>query len=297
MRHELLLYAQDDTLVDVAAPFLKDGLAAGDAVVTVLDTRKLDLLHAALGAQAKGVAWIDVASHYTRPEAAVADYDARLRALVGDGVPHVRLFGELPPLRSEAQCDAWIAYDAILNRAFDQHPVSVLCGYDGRAVPERVLAAARESHPVVHGHGPNEAFADPAAIVRAHTPEPEPVPGLRTIPAGDGARALRRALVAAMTASGLGPRAIGGMVLAANEVVANAYRYAGGPPEVRAGSPDGRFVCEITDSGTGFDDPLAGHLPPRARGDRGAGLWIARQSTSRLEMFHSEGGQTVRLWA
>jgi len=175
--------------------------------------------------------------------------------------------------------------------------VSVLCGYDGRAVPERVLAAARESHPVVHGHGPNEAFADPAAIVRAHTPEPAPLPGLRTIPAEDGARALRRALVAAMTAAGLGPQAIGGMVLAANEVVANAYRYAGGPPEVRAGSADGRFVCEITDSGTGFDDPLAGHLPPRARGDRGAGLWIARQSTSRLEMLRSEGGQTVRLWA
>ena len=297
MRHELLLYAQDDTLVDVVAPFLEDGLAAGDAVVTVLDTRKLDLLRAALGAQAKGVAWIDVASHYTRPEAAVADYDARLRALVGDGVPHVRLFGELPPLRSEAQCDAWIAYDAILNQAFDHHPVSVLCGYDRRAVPERVLGAARKSHPVVHGHGLNDAFADPAAIVRAHTPEPEPVPGLRTIPAGDGARALRRALVAAMTAAGLGPRAIGGMVLAANEVVANAYRYAGGPPEVRAGSADGRFVCEITDSGTGFDDPLAGHLPPRARGDRGAGLWIARQSTSRLEMVRSEGGQTVRLWA
>ena len=297
MRHELLLYAQDDTLVDVAAPFLEDGLAAGDAVVTVLDTRKLDLLHAALGAKAKGVAWIDVASHYTRPEAAVADYDARLRALVGDGVPHVRLFGELPPLRSDAQCDAWIAYDAILNRAFDHHPVSVLCGYDRRAVPERVLGAARKSHPVVHGHGPNDAFTDPAAIVRAHTPELEALPGLRPIPAGDGARALRRALVAAMTAAGLGPQAIGGMVLAANEVVANAYRYAGGPPGVRAGSADGRFVCEITDSGTGFDDPLAGHLPPRARGDRGAGLWIARQSTSRLEMFHSEGGQTVRLWA
>ena len=136
MQHELLLYEQDDALVDIAAPFLEDGLAAGEAVVTVLDARKLDLLHAALGAHANGVAWIDVASHYTRPEAAVADYDARLRALVRGGAPHVRLFGELPPLRSEAQCDAWIAYDAILNRAFDHHPVSVLCGYDGRAVPE-----------------------------------------------------------------------------------------------------------------------------------------------------------------
>ena len=296
MQHELLLYEQDDALVDGAAPFLEDGLGAGDAVVTVLDARKRDLLRAALGAQAEGVSWIDVASHYTRPEAAVADYDARLRALVGSGVQHVRVFGELPPLCSEAQCDAWIAYDAILNRAFDHHPVSLLCGYDGRAVPDRVLAAARGSHPVVRGQGPNAAYADPAAVVRAHTPEADSVPGLRAIPAGDGAGTLRRALVAAMTAAGLGPEAIGGMVLAANEVVANAYRHADGPPEVRAGSVDGRFVCEIADRGTGFDDPLAGHLPPRPGGDRGAGLWVARQSTSRLELLPGEG-QTVRLWA
>src|SRR5689334_4484840 len=151
MRHELLPYEQDDVLVDVVAPFLEDGLAAGDAVVTVLDARKLDLLQAELGARARDVAWIEVESHYTRPEAAVADYDARLRALVDSGVPHVRLFGELPPLSSDAECDAWIAYDAILNRAFDHHPVSVLCGYDGRVVPERVMAAALRSHPVVHG--------------------------------------------------------------------------------------------------------------------------------------------------
>jgi anti-sigma regulatory factor (Ser/Thr protein kinase) len=63
---------------------------------------------------------------------------------------------------------------------------------------------------------------------------------------------------------------------------------------VRLGQADGRFVCEIADHGPGLDDPLAGYLPPRP--GRGAGLWVARQLTRRLEMLSSERGLTTRLW-
>jgi hypothetical protein len=37
LRHELLLYEDDDRLADDAAAFLAEGLEAGDAVVTVLE--------------------------------------------------------------------------------------------------------------------------------------------------------------------------------------------------------------------------------------------------------------------
>jgi anti-sigma regulatory factor (Ser/Thr protein kinase) len=303
LSHELLLYEDDDRLVDGATVFLAEGLEAGEAVVTVLEARKLAILREALAPRAHDVTWIDVAGHYTRPEAAVADYDASVRTLVRDGAPRVRLFGELPTLESEAQCDAWIAYDAILNRAFDDQPVSVLCGYDGRVVPDRVVEAARRTHPAIHGDGPNADFVDPAEVVRAHTPTSQPLPGLRALETGDGASALRRALIAEMRAAGLAAEAIDGMVLAANEVLVNARRYAGGRPGIRAGRVGDGFVCEITDDGPGFDDPLAGYVPPRADrnghggGDRGAGLWIARQSTARLEVMRADDGLTVRLWA
>jgi anti-sigma regulatory factor (Ser/Thr protein kinase) len=303
LRHELLLYEDDNRLVDAASGFLAAGLDTGEAVVTVLEARKLEIMREALGPRARDVTWMDVAGHYTRPEAALADYDASVRTLVRDGAPRVRLFGELPALESEAQCDAWIAYDAILNRAFEGQPVSILCGYDGRVVPDRALEAACRSHPHIRGDGPNTDFADPAEVVRAHTPTSQPLPGLRTLESGDGASALRRALVADMRAAGVPAEAIDGMVLAANEVLVNARRYAGGRPEVRAGRVGDGFVCEITDGGPGFDDPLAGYLPPRAGRNshgghaRGAGLWIARQSTARLEVVRADGGLTVRLWA
>ena len=170
LRHELLLYEDDERLADDATVFLAEGLEAGEAVVTVLEARKLGIVREALGPRAHDVTWIDLAGHYTRPEAALADYDASVRTLVRDGAPRVRLFGELPTLESEAQCDAWIAYDAILNRAFDHQPVSILCGYDGRVLPDRVLEAARRTHPRIRGGGPNADFGDPAEVVRAHTP-------------------------------------------------------------------------------------------------------------------------------
>jgi anti-sigma regulatory factor (Ser/Thr protein kinase) len=59
---------------------------------------------------------------------------------------------------------------------------------------------------------------------------------------------------------------------------------------------DGRFVCEVTDGGPGLDDPFAGYLPRNSRGDRGAGLWVARQLTWRVDLLTSSHGLTVRLW-
>jgi hypothetical protein len=63
---------------------------------------------------------------------------------------------------------------------------------------------------------------------------------------------------------------------------------------VRYGSANARFVCEIADHGSGLDDPLAGYLPPRP--GHGAGLWVARQLTRRLDMVSTERGLTTRLW-
>jgi anti-sigma regulatory factor (Ser/Thr protein kinase) len=62
------------------------------------------------------------------------------------------------------------------------------------------------------------------------------------------------------------------------------------------GLVDGHFVCEISDDGPGLDDPLAGYVPPRPDQEDGAGLWVARQLSSRLELMSSADGLTVRLW-
>jgi hypothetical protein len=75
-------------------------------------------------------------------------------------------------------------------------------------------------------------------------------------------------------------------------------QHGGGLGSVRVGMFDGTFVCEVADSGPRFDDPLVGHLPAWPGGDIGAGLWVARQLTSRLEFLTTPaGGLMTRLWA
>jgi anti-sigma regulatory factor (Ser/Thr protein kinase) len=86
------------------------------------------------------------------------------------------------------------------------------------------------------------------------------------------------------------------MLVAAREVLSNAERYGNGVRSLRVGTVEGRFVCEVTDAGGGLDDPLAGYVPPRPLGADPAGLWIARQLTSRLELHSADDGLTVRLW-
>ena len=87
------------------------------------------------------------------------------------------------------------------------------------------------------------------------------------------------------------------MLLAAGEVFANAGRHGGGATSLRVGRVGIHFVCEIADAGSGLDDPLVGYVPPRAAQACGVGLWVARQTTSALELLHPDGGGlTVRLW-
>ena len=297
--HNLFLYAEDGALVDQVVPFLTQGIAEREAVVIVLDPRKTALVREALGPIAARVASVDRDTYYTRPEDALAGYDARVRRYLQDGAPRVRVFGELPPCRTKTDSDTWILYEALLNPAFAHHPVTIVCGLDGREQPDEVIEGAWRTHPRTLNDkwSDNGHFHDPSDTVRALTPRPDDVSGLRAIPTDEGARALRRRLQSEMAAWQLPDDRADKMLAAAGEILANAHRHGGGVRRVRAGRVGEQFVCEISDHGPGLDDPLAGYLPPRPGHGGGAGLWVARQATTRLEMLSTERGLTTRLWA
>jgi anti-sigma regulatory factor (Ser/Thr protein kinase) len=294
--HNLFAYVEDGALVDQIAPLLRAGVREGEAVVAVVDPRKRGLLAQALGPFAQRIDWIDRDTYYTRPEDAVAGYDARVRHYVRDGAPRVRVFGELPRCRTPAETDTWILYEALLNPAFSHHPVTIVCGLDVREQPDAVLEGSWETHPCTLNEqwSDNAHFHDPRAVVRARTAAPLDAPGLTRLATDIDARTLRSRLLAAMCAESVPTTVATDLLIAINEILANAHRHGGGVRTVRYGSSGGRFVCEIADHGRGLDDPLAGHVPPRQ--GQGAGMWVARQLTQRLDMISTERGLTTRLW-
>jgi anti-sigma regulatory factor (Ser/Thr protein kinase) len=297
--HNLYQYDADSALVDHVVPFLAAGVAEREAVVLVVDPRKRALIEEALGALARQIDYVDRDTYYTRPEAALAGYDAQVRRYLDGGAERVRVFGELPLCGTQEETDTWIRYEALLNPAFAHHPVTIVCGLDAREQPDSVLEGSWETHPrtMNNGWSENGHYHDPAEVLRARTPPAEDVAGLGAVSADTNARALRLRLLAEMAAAEIPRHEAEQMVVAAGEVLANAHRYGGGVRALRIGRVREGFVCEISDHGPGLEDPVAGYVPPGSDVNRGAGLWVARQMTRRLDMLSSERGLTIRLWA
>jgi anti-sigma regulatory factor (Ser/Thr protein kinase) len=116
------------------------------------------------------------------------------------------------------------------------------------------------------------------------------------LPLDGGPRGFREALGAELEAAAVSEVEAGNLLVAAEEVLANAQRHGGERLSVHVGPVGNRFVCEVSDDGPGIDDPFAGFLPPRPGHAYGAGLWVARQLTRQLELVPSPQGATVRLW-
>ena len=275
--------------------FLRAGLDAGEALVVAHTRPGLALVRDALGADAAEVTFVDVSAAYTRPARTLAGYhDVYAERL--QTATSVRAVADVQIGPDAGETDTWLAYEAAFNASFAHLPVWVLCSYDAGSLSGPATDAVWQTHPEVVADGgwtTSARYEDPARLVREVASEPGVLDGLETLPVGPDGRDLRGRLAAALAAEAVPASKAFDLLMAADEVLANARRHGGGVALVRAGRAGGRFVCEVVDRGTGFDDALAGYRAPRA--GVGAGLWIARQLTWRVDFLHTPDGFATRL--
>ena len=296
LRHGAFVYENDDEYVSRSLAFLKEGLEAGEGCIVANTRDGIGMMREALGRDAARVRFVDVGGVYTRPARALAAYCGTLLRELRDA-PAVRAVADLQigPWREE--CDEWVRYEAMTNLAYSHLPAWVVCTYDANAVPDEVLEEMSSTHAEVLDDGwrVSERFEDPRELLRRLTPQPTPLPQLRSLDGADDLERFREGLARELMAAKVPEATALEMLVAGSEVAANAVRHGGGIEDVRTGSAAGRFVCEVIDRGSGFDDPATGYLVPRA--GTGSGLWVARQLAWKVESFHSPRGFTVRLWA
>lgn len=292
--HQALIYGSEQEFMDVALPFVEQGVASGEPTLVAVGEWNVENLRAALGDAPPGLTLASVERWY--------DTSARTRERLGRWVAEradrgrVRVMGEPPwAVGHPAQVRDWARHESVLNLAFSEYPVTFVCPYDARVMPEDILGHARSTHPEI---------VDSAGVTRSGGYE-EPVEFCRRLdsavdrPAGEPFAELRfgladlpevrRAVGAIATEAGLARSRADELVLAVNEVATNAVVHGGPPATLRFWHGDDEIVFEVSDGGDGIRDALAGQLAPPTAERGGRGLWLTRLLCDAVEIRNGTG--------
>jgi anti-sigma regulatory factor (Ser/Thr protein kinase) len=295
LRHNALVYDSQEEYVQTSVAFLREGLEAGEGAIVAHTRSGLALMREALGSDAEHVRFVDVSYSYTRPARTLAAYHAVYTEEL-ETSSSVRAVADVQFGPDDREWELWMGYESVFNRSFGHLPTWVLCTYDVSGLPDSMIEGVWRTHPEVvveNGWKRSDLYEDPDAFLRRVRNDPTPLPELRAIGLGRDLEEFRERLARELVAAGVTePKALD-MLLAATEVARNAIEHGGGVEEVLVGTADGRFVCEIVDRGSGFDEPTAGYLAPRD--GLGRGLWVARQLTWQIDFFQSLRGFTARI--
>jgi anti-sigma regulatory factor (Ser/Thr protein kinase) len=186
---------------------------------------------------------------------------------------------------------------------WDAFPLTFICPYDARALPDDVIAHARGTHPEIVDAGSasrSEAFEDPDDycrrlndLVRADRGKPvaelsfglSDLAGVRRLVEWEGSWA------------GLSAERADELVLAVTEIATNALVHGNEPATVRIWNESGEIVCEVRGAGPGIDDPLVGQLRPPVTATGGRRLWLTRMVADAVEVFHDGAENAVAIHA
>ncbi len=299
--HSALIYGSDDALMNVALPFVEQGIEAGEPTLVTVQASNIDNLRSALGGEPEGVTLMSADEWY---ESSARTRDKLIR-WAGEriGAGRVRLIGEPAwAVGNDAAVRDWARHESVTNVAFEGMPVSFICPFDARQLPAEIVEHAGRTHPEIvgpQGSRVSDAYEDPHEFcrrldTRIEHPEGEP----STVLAFNLAdlRLVRRTVASAAVAVGLSGSRADELALAVNEIASNAVIHGRPPATLRIWQQVGDLVCEVSDAGEGIRDVLAGQLAPSAEKIGGRGIWLARMLCDAVEI-RSGIGCTVSMHA
>jgi anti-sigma regulatory factor (Ser/Thr protein kinase) len=300
--HQALIYGSDREFMDVAMPFVEEGLGMKEPTLVAVQKRHVENLRAALGGEPDALTLLAVEDWY-ETSARTRDKFAHWALERVDAGTRVRLMGEPPwALGHEALIRDWARHESVVNVAFASLPATLICPYDAQALPPDVLDHACDTHPEIvdaAGSSPSRTYEDPRdfcerldSTVEVHNREPflEMMFGLEDLPS------VRRLIGSFAIDAGLSGTRTEEVILAANEIATNALLHGEPPATLRGWEIGGELIVEVTDAGDGISDALAGQLPPPAEGLGGRGLWLTRLLCDAVEICNA-GGCTVTMHA
>ena len=295
--HPALFYRDGAEYVAVTVPFIRGGLAAGEPVAVAVPPPRLELLAGALGADAARTTMIDMSRAGRNPGRIIPNV---LRAFA-DQFPgqRTRIIGE--PIwagRSPTEYPACVQHEALINLAFAERTVTILCPYDVSALDEAVVADARTTHPVLLDGDASwqSTDFDPDLGLRAgNALLPDRPPSTEVMFSADTVRAARAYAVARARRAGLAERRVLDVELIVSELASNSVAHGGGRGSLWVFVDEGFLVCDVVNAGT-IADPLAGRTPVPPEDPRGRGLLLVNQLADLVRVHTTAEATTIRAY-
>lgn len=300
--HDVLLFDNTDELLAVTVPFLRGGLAEGEAAVVVDAGRNGTPIAYALGDDPR--VWHVTRDPRQRPARTLSMFQHTVEEALAAGATGVRMAGDVGLPARPSQWGEWVRFEAAFNDVLAGYPVQAICPWNTREFSGEALRTVQQAHPSVitsRSRRRNADYLEPRDYLRRFAaPAPDPLettgPAL-TVDDLTDLEVLRRGLESTLAGSTLPVEYAEDMAFAVNEVASNAMQHGRPPVQVRLWRGRAKVVCTVRDHGRGFDDPLAGyHTEHRSDPARHRlGLWLARRLCDRLDFFHHADHFTVRL--
>jgi anti-sigma regulatory factor (Ser/Thr protein kinase) len=295
-RHEALFYEREEEYLAAATAFVHAAAAAGEPTLVMVGADRIAALRERVVA-GDGVQFADMREVGANPARIIPAWREFTFAHPGR---RLRGIGEpIWPERAGAELVESQRHESLLNLAFADADVWLLCPYDTVALDREVVNEARRSHPYVMAGDRSVQSAEYLGADGVAPPfeDPLPKPPARaaSLPFGPGQLHDVRAFVTRNArAAGMPGERVADLVTAINELATNSLLYGGAYGSVHLWSEDDTVVCEVRDDGR-IDDPLIGRRAPGPHQHGGRGLWMANQLCDLVQVRSSDAGSVVRL--
>ncbi len=296
--HTALFYSGEREYLEGVRRFIGEAFETGSPVVIAAPSHGLERIRLGLNGDLERVQLADMAELGANPARIIPAIRAAADAQAGRTLYFV---GE--PVwsgRSQEEIREAILHEALINRAFADTRLHLLCPYDVSSVHASVVADAEVTHRWLsdgEGQRASSAYRGGKLPSSCDAPLPEP-PAHATSLRFDAEDLPRVRALASEHASraGLTVGQCGEAVLAVNELATNSIRHGGGLGTLHSWHEHGRLTCQVSDAGH-ISDPLAGRIRPDPGARGGRGLWLVNQLCDLVQIRTGRLGTTIRLHA
>jgi hypothetical protein len=299
-RHEAFLWHDRTDYTDGLAPFIADGLAAGEPVMVATLGEHTEWLREALGPDADQVQFLDMAELGRNPAKIIPAWQKFIDTEAGTSRP-ARGVGE--PIWAGRGTDELIEcqlHEALLNVAVDpMTPFWLVCPYDAERLEPPVIDEAYRSHPVVIEADAYKGSTQYAGRAHLEVMLGSELPALSGEPtvipfSAKNLDRLPMFLKLEGHVAGLALKQATDLAAATHGLAAGTMQRGGTGGLIRMWRQPRSVVYEVIDD-TYVDDPLAGRRAPLV--DSADALWTANQLCDLVQLRSTPAGTVVRLHA